>query len=134
VGSDWVDLFFRSFCLAISVPFAVLLIIALIVSLRRQKSHDAPSRPATAPAPQTRAFDFLSTLPSFEYEAYWKTLTGREKEIARLVAQGKRNETIARELFLSNRTVGNHLQSIYRKMNINSRGELKHIVPKLRDP
>ena len=64
----------------------------------------------------------------------WMTLTEREKEIARLAAGGKRNETIARELFLSKRTVGNHLQNIYEKMNITSRGELKHIVPKLRDP
>lgn len=48
-------------------------------------------------------------------------LTGRETEVARLVAQGRTNEEIATELFLSPGTVKNHLATIQRKLGARNR-------------
>jgi DNA-binding NarL/FixJ family response regulator len=46
------------------------------------------------------------------------TLTERELEILRLLAAGSRSQDIADELFLSVKTVKNHLTSIYSKLNV----------------
>jgi ATP/maltotriose-dependent transcriptional regulator MalT len=51
-------------------------------------------------------------------------LSKRELEIAMLAAAGWSNDAIARELYLSVRTVGNHLQVAYGKLRINSRRQL----------
>lgn len=51
-------------------------------------------------------------------------LTAREFEVARLVALGKTNRAIATALFVSQRTIENHLYSIYSKLCIKSRTEL----------
>ena len=50
-------------------------------------------------------------------------LSQRELEVLRLVAQGKDNAEIARELFLSPKTVKNHISSILRKLQMESRIE-----------
>ena len=51
-------------------------------------------------------------------------LTARELEISDLAAQGLGNADIAHRLFLSRRTVENHLASVYRKLGTSSRAEL----------
>lgn len=51
-------------------------------------------------------------------------LTRKEVEVAVLVAQGKSNKEIARQLFNSERTIDNHVQHIYNKLTIDSRAEL----------
>ncbi|WP_405097927.1 LuxR C-terminal-related transcriptional regulator [Micromonospora sp. NBC_01412] len=51
-------------------------------------------------------------------------LSEREREIAALVIRGQSSREIATALFLSVRTVNNHLQNIYGKLGINSRAEL----------
>lgn len=51
-------------------------------------------------------------------------LTDREREIAKLVATGKSNRAIAAELVISERTVENHLASIFGKLGVSSRTEL----------
>jgi DNA-binding CsgD family transcriptional regulator len=52
-------------------------------------------------------------------------LTRRDREVATLAASGLSNKEIAERLVLSARTVGNHLHSIYAKLHINGRGELR---------
>ncbi|WP_448005910.1 LuxR C-terminal-related transcriptional regulator [Agromyces bauzanensis] len=52
-------------------------------------------------------------------------LTPREREIASLAAQGLSSNEIATRLFLSPRTVNNHLQSTYAKLGIRGRHELR---------
>lgn len=52
-------------------------------------------------------------------------LTPREREIASLAAQGLSSNEIATRLFLSPRTVNNHLQSTYAKLGIRGRHELQ---------
>jgi DNA-binding CsgD family transcriptional regulator len=51
-------------------------------------------------------------------------LSAREREIAELVAAGKRNREIADSLFLSVRTVEGHLARVFRKLDVSSRTEL----------
>jgi|SRR5213593_3209305 len=51
-------------------------------------------------------------------------LTRKELEVAILVAQGNSNKAIAAQLFNSERTIENHVQHIYNKLNIDSRPEL----------
>ena len=48
-------------------------------------------------------------------------LSEREKEILRLVAQGRDNTEIAQELYLSPSTVKNHVSSILEKLGVDSR-------------
>jgi DNA-binding NarL/FixJ family response regulator len=51
------------------------------------------------------------------------TLTQRELEVLRLLAQGYRNQRIAEELCISERTVRSHLRNIYDKIGVQSRTE-----------
>ncbi|MEV4348214.1 AAA family ATPase [Actinoplanes sp. NPDC049596] len=51
-------------------------------------------------------------------------LTAQEQQVAELAARGLRNREIADQLFISVRTVGAHLHSIYPKLGISSRHHL----------
>ncbi|HEY5094096.1 MAG TPA: AAA family ATPase [Candidatus Eremiobacteraceae bacterium] len=51
-------------------------------------------------------------------------LSEREREVARLVAQGKSNKVIAAALSISGRTVENHITSALKKLGASSRTEL----------
>jgi non-specific serine/threonine protein kinase len=51
-------------------------------------------------------------------------LTAREREVAAMVAQGLSNRQIARELFLSERTIEAHVSKILRKLDLTSRTEI----------
>ena len=50
-------------------------------------------------------------------------LTDREMEVLRLVAQGLNNRDIAKELFISENTVKNHIRNILEKLHLHSRME-----------
>jgi DNA-binding NarL/FixJ family response regulator len=51
-------------------------------------------------------------------------LTEREREVGMLAAGGLTSREIATRLFLSARTVENHLQRVYSKLGVTSRAEL----------
>ena len=51
-------------------------------------------------------------------------LSPREREVASLAADGVPSKEIAERLFLSVRTVNNHLQRVYTKLGVTSRAEL----------
>lgn len=51
------------------------------------------------------------------------TLSPREKELLEHLARGLARKEAAREMGISHYTVGEYLQSIYRKLSVNSRGE-----------
>ena len=63
-----------------------------------------------------------------------EVLTAREKEVLSLVAQGLTNKEIAEELFISEKTVKNHITNVFRKLEVNGRTEAvvqamkKHII------
>jgi two-component system response regulator DegU len=48
-------------------------------------------------------------------------LTRREAEVLRLMAEGKSNKTIGENLFISEKTVKNHVSSILQKMEVDDR-------------
>jgi len=60
--------------------------------------------------------------PSFDPEL--DQLTGREREVLRLIAQGYTYKEIARELFISVKTVESHVSSVLRKLQLSSRHQL----------
>jgi len=55
-------------------------------------------------------------------------LTQREYEVARLVAEGRTNREIGEELFLSENTVKFYLKSVFQKLEIRSRHDVKKIL------
>jgi DNA-binding CsgD family transcriptional regulator len=55
-------------------------------------------------------------------------LTEREREVATMAARGMSNREIADVLFLSSRTVENHLQRIYDKLGISGREHLGAVL------
>lgn len=61
-----------------------------------------------------------------------ESLTGREREILELLAQGSSNKMIAAKLYLSVRTVEGHLANIYARLGVHSRTEAMLIAVKVR--
>jgi DNA-binding CsgD family transcriptional regulator len=57
-----------------------------------------------------------------------RPLTEREHMVALLAASGRSNADIAERLGTSVRTVGNQLQSVYQKLGLHSREELRFLV------
>jgi DNA-binding CsgD family transcriptional regulator len=58
-------------------------------------------------------------------------LTGREREIVVLVADGLSTKEVAERLYLSPRTVSNHLQNAYTKLGVSKRSELPAALGRL---
>lgn len=55
-------------------------------------------------------------------------LTGREKDLARLIYEGKSNRQIAAMLFISESTVKTHVYNIFRKMEVKNRIGVTYII------
>lgn len=55
-------------------------------------------------------------------------ITGREKEIIELLLKGYNNQHIGKALFISARTVKNHIYSIYRKTGVRNRMRLANRI------
>ncbi|MGW7201433.1 LuxR C-terminal-related transcriptional regulator [Streptomyces chryseus] len=55
-------------------------------------------------------------------------LSTRELEVARLAAAGKASTDIAGDLYISVRTVDNHLQHVYKKLGVTNRRELAEVL------
>ena len=60
-------------------------------------------------------------------------VSAREQEIIQFIIDGKGNNEIKEELFISYHTVKNHLSNIYKKLNVKNRHELVHLIIKSRD-
>jgi DNA-binding CsgD family transcriptional regulator len=59
-------------------------------------------------------------------------LSGREREIAELVAEGRTNREIGAELFLSEKTVEGHLTRVFAKLGVASRAAVAEAVGRAR--
>ena len=61
-------------------------------------------------------------------------LTGRQLEIARLIADDLSNRQIAARLFLSERTVETHVTNMLNKLGLNSRIQISRWVNDVNEP
>jgi DNA-binding NarL/FixJ family response regulator len=68
-----------------------------------------------------RLMDFFSAPRPASPEETFPELTSREREILDLIAQGHSNAKIAARLFLSPRTVSNHISHIFTKLQVADR-------------
>ena len=55
--------------------------------------------------------------------AVFAELTDREREVLTEIGKGRRNKEIADALFISEKTVKNHISNIFAKLEVNSRAE-----------
>lgn len=85
----------------------------------RHRTVDSGASPASSGA-SSDSSNVDEQLGSLGLEASVE-LTGREREVLKLLAQGHSNIQIARILVISSGTVNNHLSSIYSKLGVNSR-------------
>ncbi|MEV7010867.1 AAA family ATPase [Streptosporangium sp. NPDC051022] len=58
----------------------------------------------------------------------WASLTGTERSVCDLVAQGLTNRQAAEQMFISEHTVAFHLRQVFRKLGIHSRVELARLA------
>ncbi|MER5936593.1 response regulator transcription factor [Streptomyces sp. NPDC001928] len=61
-------------------------------------------------------------------EAVVSQLTKRERQVLELLAQGLSNRAISAELGIAERTVKNHVQSIFTKLGTHTRTETVHLA------
>lgn len=66
-----------------------------------------------------QATELMERLPDLP-----RQLSAREEEVAGLLARGLSNRAIAERLYLSERTVENHVSSALRKLGFSSRSEI----------
>jgi signal transduction histidine kinase/DNA-binding NarL/FixJ family response regulator len=81
----------------------------------------------------TTAFKSLSTTENFKFETSFDRfdqncdlyhLTRREKDIARLIREGRTYREIGETLFIAERTVTKHVQNIFEKLEVSNKIEL----------
>lgn len=77
-----------------------------------------------APCPACAARDVVRAAA----QAKIAHLTPRQLDVARLIAQGKRNLQISLELDIGEKTVRNITAQIYAELNLNTRTELGRLV------
>lgn len=65
-----------------------------------------------------------SVAPTVETEAWSKSLTDRERQVARTLASGASNKEIARALGITERTVKAHVGAIFEKLQVRDRLQL----------
>jgi DNA-binding NarL/FixJ family response regulator len=75
------------------------------------------------PAVAQRVVHFLAAPPPTVPTRVFPKLTERESEVLVLVTRGKTNEEIADELFLSLKTVRNHVSNIFSKLQVADRAQ-----------
>jgi len=74
-----------------------------------------------SPTIATRLIDFFATQASTLPKEIFPSLTEREREILQLIARGRSNVDIARELSLSSKTVYNYVSNILSKLQVADR-------------
>lgn len=70
-----------------------------------------------------RALDGFGGLAALPGREAFPQLTEREREVLELMARGYDNRGIARELFLSDKTVRNHVSNVLARLGVADRAE-----------
>ena len=90
----------------------------MVLSIRAVGRGEAIFSPAIAE--RVLAY-FTAYPPGGAPPQVFPTLTDREREIRNLIAQGHPNPSIARQLSLSTKTVGNYVSNIFTKLQVRDR-------------
>jgi DNA-binding NarL/FixJ family response regulator len=91
----------------------------VVHAIRAVASGEAVFGPGVA----ERIIGFFSAPRSAAPQRAFPELTEREEEVLSLVAQGKSNREIARQLFVSLKTVRNHVSNILLKLQVADRAQ-----------
>jgi DNA-binding NarL/FixJ family response regulator len=91
----------------------------MLRAIRAAGSGEAIFSPAIA----TRLMDFFAAPRPAAPKEIFPTLTEREREILQLIARGRANNDIAKELALSSKTVGNYVSNIFSKLQVADRAQ-----------
>jgi two-component system response regulator NreC len=67
---------------------------------------------------------YLSGAEATSYEPSWEILTHREREVIKLIAEGKRTKEIATYLSLSPKTIEKHRTNMMRKLDLHNVSEV----------
>ena len=67
---------------------------------------------------------YLEGRKSFKIDSLWETLTRREREILKLIAEGYKNKEIADYLCISAKTVETHRANLMRKLDLHNTAAL----------
>ena len=89
----------------------------VVLSIRAVGRGEAIFSPAIA----TRVLAYFSK-PAAPPQAF-PTLTDREREILKLIARGHPNPSIANQLSLSTKTIGNYVSNIFTKLQVADRAQ-----------
>jgi DNA-binding NarL/FixJ family response regulator len=91
----------------------------MVLSIRAVGKGEAIFSPAVA----ERVLSYFAAPRPDVPPQVFPTLTDREREILRLIAQGHPNPAIARQLSLSTKTVGNYVSNIFAKLQVADRAQ-----------
>ena len=92
-----------------------------VAAIRAAARGEALLSPPVA-ARVMQEFNRLSAQRAADMKVF-SELTEREREVLKLVAEGKRIRAIGEELFITEKTVKNHISSILSKLQANDRTE-----------
>ncbi len=76
-----------------------------------------------SPAIAVRLMDYFANIRPATLPQVFPELSNREREVLALIAQGQRNDDIATQLFLSPKTVRNHVSNILSKLQVADRAQ-----------
>ena len=91
--------------------------------LERAVKDLAAGKNVLSPAVVSVVFGALKEGPGKPEEQGPLSLTERENEVMTLLSRGRSNKSIADELFISEKTVKNHINRIYAKLGVATRAE-----------
>lgn len=91
--------------------------------LRRAVHAVASGGFITSPAIASRISQFFRSADVMTRVGPFPTLTEREREVLDLIAQGRNNAYITRQLVLSPKTVRNHISNIFAKLHVADRAD-----------
>lgn len=92
----------------------------LIEAIRRVNKGEALIQPVVA-AKILKEFTLLDKKKVKDGDRFYNDLTEREQEILRLIALGGTNKEIAQKLGIAEKTVKNHISSIFQTLHVNNR-------------
>ncbi|MFT9495476.1 response regulator [Anaerosolibacter sp.] len=106
---------------------------SLIKAIRDVHAGESYIHPSLA-ASLVKEFNKKGKMDEDEFKK--ERLTRREYEVLSLIAEGKNNKEIADTLFISEKTVKNHVSNIFKKIDVNDRTQAaiyayKHNIKKI---